>query len=122
MSYASITFARVNKANESTQGDDTSPENKAVWIADFARLTRAIAPTTQAYTSTLALLSGALRNGHPLPPYLFLPEGYELSRRLEAMDSDVLSMRHVQEPGYAAFAVMQVASSLVRDDLLILVE
>jgi hypothetical protein len=33
------------------------------------------------------------------------------------MDADILSPRHVLEPGYAAFAVMQVATSMLADDL-----
>jgi hypothetical protein len=33
------------------------------------------------------------------------------------MDNDILSTRHVLEPGYAAFAVMQVSYTLLGDDL-----
>ena len=33
------------------------------------------------------------------------------------MDADILSPRHVLEPGYAAFAVMQVATVMIADDL-----
>ena len=40
-----------------------------------------------------------------------------LSARLEALDGGILGKDHILEPGYAAFAVMQIASSLVRDDL-----
>ena len=35
---------------------------------------------------------------------------------------DILSISHITEPGYAAFAVMQIASSLISDDLEKLVE
>jgi hypothetical protein len=51
-----------------------------------------------------------------------LPEAYGLSRRLEKLDKGILDAKHVEEPGYSAYAVMQVASSLVTDDLKGLVE
>lgn len=51
-----------------------------------------------------------------------MPEPYNLSRRLEALDKGILDARHVEEPGYSAYAVMQVCSSLVTDDLRRLVE
>ena len=73
-------------------------------------------------TSTLALLSGAVAQASPLPPYLKMPDPYMLSARMEALDKDVLSIGHVLEPGYSAFAVMQIASSLMKDDMSELVE
>lgn len=33
------------------------------------------------------------------------------------MSTDILSTRHLLEPGYADFAVMQVSYTLLRDDL-----
>ena len=45
------------------------------------------------------------------------PQPYNLSQRLDALDKDILDARHMQEPGYSAYAVMQVASSLISDDL-----
>jgi hypothetical protein len=36
---------------------------------------------------------------------------------LEELDSDILSVKHVEEPWYSAYAVMQVASRLILDDL-----
>lgn len=38
------------------------------------------------------------------------------------MDKGILSVKNIEEPGYSAYAVMQVASSLVTDDLAKLVE
>ena len=42
--------------------------------------------------------------------------------KLEKLDKGILDSRHVEEPGYSAYAVMQVASSLVTDDMKRLVE
>jgi hypothetical protein len=69
-----------------------------------------------------SLFSASVRTGSALPPYIQLPEPYNLSRRLEALDKGILDSRHVQEPGYSAYAVMQVCSSLVMDDLARLVD
>lgn len=65
----------------------------------------------------LTLLSGAMREGRPLPPYLPTPPPYALSERLEAIDGSILSIRHVNEPGYAAFAVMQLAARCIGVDV-----
>ena len=45
-----------------------------------------------------------------------------MSQKLEELDPDILSVSHIAEPGYSAFAVMQIASSLVSDDLGKLIE
>lgn len=63
------------------------------------------------------MLSASVTQGSALPPYMQLPQPYQLSRRLDELDSGILDARHVEEPGYSAYAVMQVASSLVGDDL-----
>jgi hypothetical protein len=65
----------------------------------------------------LALLSSSITNGQPLPPYLKPPEAYQLSRRLEAVDRDILSIKHIAEPGYAAFAVLQISTRCIHMDL-----
>ena len=99
---------------------DTSTRTK--WINDLATLTDKISPTSHQITSTLSLLSASVRTGSALPPYIQLPEPYNLSRRLEALDKEILSVNNMDEPGYSAYAVMQVASSMVSDDLARLVD
>lgn len=112
----------ISYASNSFIHDPSASPEKATWNADFARLVSTIGPTSQEITSTLALLSSAVTNGNPLPPYLKSPQPYQLSARLEELDSDILSISHVTEPGYSAFAVMQIASSLISDDLGKLIE
>lgn len=99
----------------------TSPD-QASWIHDFSRLISSISITSQEITSILALLSAAVTNGNPLPPYLRAPKAYQWSQKLEEMDADILSITHITEPGYSAFAVIQIASSLISDDLGKLIE
>lgn len=73
--------------------------------------------TTHEITTLLSLLSASIRNGQCLPPYLRAPKPYGLSAKLENMDSDILSVRHIAEPGYSAFAVVQICSRCVVGDL-----
>ena len=87
------------------------------WMKDFSRLLSSLEITSQEITSMLSLLAAAVSNGNPLPPFLKPPPAYRLSERLEALDTDILSINHAAEPGYAAFAVTQIASDLVSDEL-----
>ena len=114
---ALISYASRGLAHESS----TDP-NKSTWIEDFSRLIGSIQVTSQEITSTLTLLSAAVTNGNRLPPYLKAPRAYQLSQKLEALDPDILSISHMAEPGYSAFAMMQIASSLVSDDIGKLIE
>jgi hypothetical protein len=41
------------------------------------------------------------------------PEPYNLSRKLEALDPDILSIRHIDEKEFAVFGVFQVASRCI---------
>ncbi|KAL2357495.1 hypothetical protein BJ546DRAFT_964334 [Cryomyces antarcticus] len=108
ISYASNTFSNL---------DDEGEESQTVWLRDFRRLVRSANLTSIEITSLLALLSASISSGQPLPPYLQAPQPYALSKKLEALDPDILSVRHIAEPGYAAFAVMQISTRCLIDDL-----
>jgi hypothetical protein len=123
MNYMSlVSYATQTWSTPSFSSSDSSTPSHHAWLEDFAVLLNEVGPTTHAITSSLALLSASVTQGSALPPYMSLPEPYELSRRLEKLDKGILDSRHVEEPGYSAYAVMQVASSLVTDDLKRLVE
>jgi hypothetical protein len=96
---------------------DTTDHSQVQWFQDFRRVVDEAHLTSHEITSTLALLSSSITNGQPLPPYLVAPQAYRLSKRMEAIDRDILSMRHVAEPGYAAFAVLQISTSCISMDL-----
>ncbi|THV48868.1 hypothetical protein BGAL_0223g00100 [Botrytis galanthina] len=100
----------------------TNTDTRSKWLRDLATVMEDVEPTSHQITSTLALLSAAITAGAALPPFIQLPQPYSLNRRLEALDSGILDSRHIQEPGYSAYAVMQVASSLVTGDLARLVD
>ncbi|KAF2762797.1 hypothetical protein EJ05DRAFT_534275 [Pseudovirgaria hyperparasitica] len=110
ISFASRTYSAPSPSS-------SSPDNSTEWVSDFRRLTASIRPTSHAITSTLSLLSASVTNGLPLPPYMTVPHPYALAKQLEELDRDILSVRHVAEPGYAAFAVIQISARCLVEDL-----
>jgi len=110
ISYASLAYV------------EEDPHGATKWNENFRRLMVSIRPTSHEITMILTLLSAALRSGQPLPPYVPKPRPYELSSRLEELDEDILSIRHVNEPGYAAFAVLQLSARSIGNDVDNLIE
>ncbi|KAI1610548.1 hypothetical protein EDD36DRAFT_467609 [Exophiala viscosa] len=98
--------------------DDAHVEGDAnTWLQDFKNVVASLEVTSHHVTSMLAILSGAIGTGKPLPPYLRAPERYRLGEMLTSVDADILNTRHVCEPGYSAFAVMQVSTTMLAEDL-----
>lgn len=83
----------------------------------LGKVIKASANTSNKITSLLALLASSLSNGQPLPPYIQMPQTFELVRSLEHIDPDIVSIRHIAEPEYSAFAVMQVTSQCINTDV-----
>jgi len=116
-------LALISYASKSLVDENSISSDRSTWqLKDLSRLMGSLSATSQEITSTLALLSNSVMTGNPLPPYLMAPKPYQLSERLEKLDGDILSFSHVAEPGYSAFSVMQIASSLVDDELGKLIE
>ena len=112
-SYATVSWTE----DDGSQFPNTKSDARHAWLQDLATLIQHVEPTSHQITSTLSLLSASVRTGSALPPYIQLPKPYQLSQRLEQLDKGILDARHVEEPGYSAYAVMQVASSMITDDL-----
>lgn len=109
-------MALISYSTKSFSSHPGSP-NKGPWMEAFNLLIQSLNVSSQEITSMLSLLSASVTSGNPLPPYLKPPSAFKLTARLEALDADILSIDHLSEPGYSAFAVMQVASSMISDDL-----
>lgn len=118
MSYATQTWS----ADDGFFYPNTNPTQRREWLRKLAALVDSVNPTSHAITSVLTLLSASVTQGAALPPYMQLPESFDLNTRLEKLDRGILGIRHVEEPGYSAYAVLQVCSSLVVGDLRGLVE
>ena len=110
ISYSSQTFSEMYTSN----GEG---ESKSQWLKDFRRLTQDVDLTSRETTTLLALLSASVTSGQPLPPYLKPPEAYALTSKLEALDKNILNLRHILDPAFAAFACMQIATKCIGDDL-----
>lgn len=122
--YASQSF--THQAINPISADPTSPispserkaqQSSAQWFQDFRRVIASARVTSHEITSLLSLLSSSISNGQPLPPYLHAPPGYQLNRTLEDVDPEILSLRHIAEPGYAAFAVMTICTRCIHMDI-----
>lgn len=92
-------------------------ESGSRWLHNLRRIVAEANLTSQAVTSILTLLSAAIFNKQALPPYVRLPEPFALSHQLDAIDSDVLNVRHIAEPGYASFACIQIVTKNLHDEL-----
>lgn len=115
VSYASTSFQDL----QSQPGDS---EHQLEWLNTFRKLIGETNVTSQAISSLLTLMSSSVANGQPLPPYLRVPEPFRYTERLDEMDKDLLSVKHIAEPGYASFAVTQLGTKCVIDDLKKLLE
>jgi hypothetical protein len=115
VSYASTSFQDLQ-----SRTDDS--ENQLEWLHTFRKLIGETNVTSQAITTLLTLMSASVANGQPLPPYLRVPEPFRYTEKLDEMDMDLLSVKHIAEPGYASFAVTQLGTKCVIDDLKKLLE
>lgn len=113
-------IALIGYASRTFSLHTSSPDRPELsqWSTDFRKLLVSINPTSHRYTSLLALLSSSLANGAPLPPYLEMPPPFEMIKKIETIDPDLLSIRHIAEPEYSAFAVVQISAQTVNADIL----
>jgi Putative ER transporter, 6TM, N-terminal/Fusaric acid resistance protein-like/Aromatic acid exporter family member 2 len=105
IAYSSKTFATTTTGHESE------------WLRDFRSFAGDLQLTSHEMTSILCLVSASVTNAQPLPPYLRIPQPYALAERMESVDPGILSVKHVSEPCYASFAVLEVASSLIVEEV-----
>ncbi|ELR07383.1 hypothetical protein VC83_06608 [Pseudogymnoascus destructans] len=118
ISYATQIWSK----EEGSVPTQTETATQRAWLNDLSVLIEDVGPASHQITSALSLLSASITQGSTLPPYIQLPEPYYLNKRLEALDAGILGMRHIEEPGYSAYACLQVATSLITDDLARLVK
>jgi hypothetical protein len=101
ISYASIVY------RDAEDGEG----NK--WKADFRKLLIVLNPVTHENVSTFSLLSASMLDSRPLPPYFPKPKPFALVSELEALDPNILSIKNINEPGFAAFAVITLATRCI---------
>lgn len=104
---------------ESRNSDNTQPHGK--WIKNLARAANVPEFHSHIITSVLYHLSAAVINGFSLPPYLTPPNPFPLARNLRNIDEDLLNIRNIEDPSFAAFVAIEVLSSMVSSNLKLLV-
>ncbi|KAH8152686.1 uncharacterized protein LAJ45_03527 [Morchella importuna] len=87
------------------------------WVRDLSALLKTMETRSPQVTGLLCLLSTSLAGGRPLPPAVVVPGPYGLSKALEERDAEILGIERCGEEGYIAFAVLQVAVSILVADL-----
>lgn len=117
LGYASEAFTHPSLTQQSSDLELNDKNSKAQWFHDLRRVISDAKVTSHETTSLLAMLSSSITNAQPLPPYLRVPSGAQLSRKLEIVDPEILSLKHITEPGYAAFAVMAVSTRCINMEI-----
>lgn len=113
ITYSSTTFNDLKNLDE-------AQESHSEWIKAFRHIVAHTEDTSHTVSTLMSLLASSVSNAQPLPPHLKVPEPFRLSEQLDKLDSDILSVRHVAEPGYSSFAVTQLALKFLHDDLEVL--
>ena len=96
---------------------DGISDSNLLWVEDFKKLVYTARRMTHDVTSLLCLLSASIAGRQPLPPYLKAPRPYSFDRQLEEIDKNILSIRHMYEPGFAAFSVLQISGRCIVGDV-----
>lgn len=104
IAYASEAFQNARSASSSS-----------VWLSRFGRSRNETNLRSHEVTTLLSLLSASLQNKQPLPPYLQPPNLVHMSEQIQGSDASILSMSNINEPGFRAFAVIEVANYCLVD-------
>ncbi|KAJ4609481.1 hypothetical protein HRR85_006671 [Exophiala dermatitidis] len=115
--YANQQNEQFESNNDPQQENLQQQQEESQWLRDFRRLTAQSILTSHELTSTLYLLSASMSNVQPLPPYLRVPAPIDIADQLAAIDPGILSTKHINEPCYAAFAVLEIASILIMQEM-----
>lgn len=83
------------------------------WLSDLSKLIGPMSRSEEKITSILFTLSAAVSTGGALPPTIETPKPYQLSENLMSLDPDVLHIKHMQELGFSAYAVMDIISTMI---------
>lgn len=68
-------------------------------------------------TSLLCHLASSLTNAQPLPPLLSAGHPFPLARRMQWIDNELLSIRHIEDPAFSTFVSLEVLRTVVNFSL-----
>lgn len=105
------------------ESEHSGHEGDSQWMARLAEIALKSADfNSQRITSLLCLLSAAIMNAQPLPPYLSTPDSFPLARQMQKIDGELLSIRHMEDPAFSVFVALEVLRSVVSFSLRDLIE
>ncbi|OCL10610.1 hypothetical protein AOQ84DRAFT_374763 [Glonium stellatum] len=107
----------VSQSFQAFPPDSLSKAAPDSWLEGFKQLIASSWLASQEVTTLLSVISDAISAGKPLPPYFNAPQPVDLRQIISDLDANILSVKHVCEPGYSSFAVMQLALTMLADDL-----
>ncbi|KUJ22759.1 uncharacterized protein LY89DRAFT_637035 [Mollisia scopiformis] len=110
ISYATESFPSFHLPPPSPSSPQTAP---TPWLTRFSHFRRTTTPEAHHLTTLLTLLSAALRNAQPLPPYLALGDVGRVSDELIDGGGELLELGHLDEPGFRAVAVVETGQRCV---------
>jgi hypothetical protein len=110
-----ISMALMAKIPESL--DDSAQQQEQEWLRRLAALIELTAFNSHSVTSLLCHLSAAVSTGTALLPHLSPPSPFPLARKLRTLNDGIFEKGNVQDPTFAAFASLEVLSSMVNNNL-----
>lgn len=111
-----ISMALMAKIPESL-GNTFPEQQEQEWLRRLAAVIESTDFNSHIITSLLCHLSAAVSTGTALPPQLSPPEPFPLARKLRTLNDGLLDRKNAQDPAFAAFASLEVLSSMVSKNL-----
>ncbi|RDW71622.1 hypothetical protein BP6252_08185 [Coleophoma cylindrospora] len=90
---------------------------KESWLCHLADMIEFTDFNAHSVTSLLCHLSAAVSNSCALPPYLIAPKSFPLIRKLRQLDTRLVDIKNAVDPTFAAFASLEVLSSIINSTL-----
>lgn len=106
ITYASEAFTAARLNASSTK-----------WLSQFAESRLESNRKSHELVTLLSLLSASLKNKQPLPPYLHSPGYFNMFEQAVGTDPNILGLENINEPGFRAFAVIEVAHVCMVDSV-----
>jgi Fusaric acid resistance protein-like/Putative ER transporter, 6TM, N-terminal/Aromatic acid exporter family member 2 len=113
--YATTTS--FSSSTDSITFSDESSQATTRWLKSLSTLFSSADFASHSIATLFALLASSVTNGQPLPPYLEPPQPYHLARQMHHMDPQLLSLCRADEPGFSAFAVIEVSCTMIAEGL-----
>ncbi|KAF1988771.1 hypothetical protein K402DRAFT_419123 [Aulographum hederae CBS 113979] len=112
-----VTYAISNKSTTTSVPNSPFPAIEKSWLRSLSKLFGSADFSSHNISALLTVFSAAVMNGQPLPPFITPPRPYALARQIQNMDPELLSPKHALDPGYSAYAVIEVSYSMIAESL-----